>query len=72
MWMVDRPYTGFRLARGAGTISREPRQSGSHGTHTGHTACAFDVLAERAVHIPKGPRCQGGGHVCGFESMFTE
>ena len=41
------------------------------GTHTGHTACAFDVLAERAARIPKGRGCRGGEHVGGLGSVFT-
>ena len=70
-WLVSCCSPGFRLAPSSGPISREPRQSGSHGTRTGHTARAFDVLAERAVHIPKGPRCRGGEHVCGLGSTLT-
>ena len=70
-WLVSYFPPGFCLVRSSGSISREPRQSGSHGTRTGHTARAFDVLAERAVHIPKGSRCRGGEHVCGLGSTLT-
>ena len=58
----------------SGALGRFPANRANRartGTHTGHTACAFDVLAERAARILKGRGCRGGEHVGGLGSVFT-
>ena len=61
IWLVRWGSPGFRLVRSSGSISREPRQSGSHWhTHRPHRLCFRRFGRTSSAHT-EGARVSRGG-----------